>query len=327
MLTDIDLTAFVKAHRDAGASASIALKHVENPLEFGIVITQPDGTIERFLEKPTWGEVFSDTINTGIYVLEPVVFDFIPEGEVVDFSGDVFPALLDDGHTLHGHVADGYWEDVGTLEAYIRAHTDVLDGHVQVDIDGFQLGDRRWIGTDVEISPEARIDEPGGDRRQLPDRGGCAPPSVHRARHRRDREGRRVPRARGAATTTSTSGPGANLRGCVIGRNTDLRAHVRVEEGTVVGDECFVGQDAVINPNVKVYPFKTVEAGAIVTSSIVWESRGARTLFGRARCARPRQRRHQPRGRGASGHGLRHRAAQGRRPSPRAATPAASHAR
>jgi mannose-1-phosphate guanylyltransferase/phosphomannomutase len=72
----------------------------------------------------------------------------------------VFPALLDDGHTLHGHVADGYWEDVGTLEAYSRAHTDVLDGRVKVEIDGFQLGDRRWIGTDVEISPEARIDEP-----------------------------------------------------------------------------------------------------------------------------------------------------------------------
>ena len=75
-------------------------------------------------------------------------------------------------------------------------------------------------------------------------------------------------------------GPGTNLRGCVIGRNTDLRAHVRVEDGTVVGDECFVGQDAVINPNVKIYPFKTVESGAIVTSSIVWESRGARNVFG-----------------------------------------------
>ena len=76
-------------------------------------------------------------------------------------------------------------------------------------------------------------------------------------------------------------GPGTSLRACVIGRNTDLRAHVRIEEGTVVGDECFIGADAVVNPNVKVYPFKTVEAGAVVTSSIVWESRGARTLFGR----------------------------------------------
>src|SRR6478609_3383032 len=104
VLTDIDLTAFVKAHRDASASASIALKHVDNPLEFGIVITQADGTIERFLEKPSWGEVFS--------------------------------ALLEAGHTMHGHVIDDYWEDVGTLESYISVHTDVLDGHVRVDIDG-----------------------------------------------------------------------------------------------------------------------------------------------------------------------------------------------
>jgi mannose-1-phosphate guanylyltransferase/phosphomannomutase len=280
VLTDIDLTAFVKAHRDAGASASIALKHVENPLEFGIVITQADGTIERFLEKPTWGEVFSDTINTGIYVLEPVVFDHIPEGEVVDFSSDVFPALLDDGHTLHGHVAEGYWEDVGTLEAYSRAHADVLDARVKVEIDGFQLGERRWIGTDVEISPEARIDDPVviGDSCRIEPGAHLRPYTVL---------GTDVIVKADAFIERSVLhdhvyvGQGANLRGCVIGRNTDLRARVRVEDGTVVGDECFVGQDAVINPNVKVYPFKTVESGAVVTSSIVWESRGARTLFGR----------------------------------------------
>jgi mannose-1-phosphate guanylyltransferase/phosphomannomutase len=280
VLTDIDLTSFVKAHRDAGASASIALQHVENPLEFGIVITRPDGSIERFLEKPTWGEVFSDTINTGIYVLEPVVFDFIPDGEVIDFSGDVFPALLDAGHTLHGHVADGYWEDVGTLEAYSRAHTDVLDGRVRVDIDGFQLGDGRWIGSDVEISPEARIDGPVviGDSCRI-EAGVHLRPYTVLGTDVIVKADAFLERA--VVHDHVYVGPQANLRGCVIGRNTDLRAHVRVEEGTVVGDECFVGQDAVINPNVKVYPFKTVESGAIVTSSIVWESRGARTLFGR----------------------------------------------
>ncbi len=280
VLTDIDLTAFVKAHRDAGAAASIALKHVENPLEFGIVITQSDGTIERFLEKPTWGEVFSDTINTGIYVLEPEVFEYIESGAVVDFSGDVFPALLADGHTLHGHVAEGYWEDVGTLEAYIRSHADVLDQRVRVEIDGFQLGDRRWIGTDVEISPEARIEEPVvvGDSCRIEAGAHLRPYTVLGTDVIVKADGFLE---RAICHDHVYVGPGANLRGCVIGRNTDLRAHVRVEEGTVVGDECFVGQDAVINPNVKVYPFKTVESGAIVTSSIVWESRGARTLFGR----------------------------------------------
>src|SRR5205807_5535142 len=115
VLTEIDFGEVMKAHKASEAFGSIALKRVENPVEFGIVITREDGTIERFLEKPTWGEVFSDTINTNIYVLEPEIFDFIPAGEVVDFSGDVFPEVLDHGKKLIGHVIDGYWEDVGTI--------------------------------------------------------------------------------------------------------------------------------------------------------------------------------------------------------------------
>src|SRR5436189_6327933 len=110
VLTDIDLTAFVKAHRDASASASIALKHVENPLEFGIVITNADGTVERFLEKPSWGQVFSDTINTGIYVLEPEVLAAVPDGVSYDFSKQLFPDLLRRGKPVFGHLVEGYWQ-------------------------------------------------------------------------------------------------------------------------------------------------------------------------------------------------------------------------
>src|SRR5947209_7416206 len=112
VLTDIDLSKIVDFHVSHSALATIGLVRVDDPLEFGIVITHEDGTIERFLEKPTWGQVFSDTINTGIYVLEPDIFDAIPPGEVVDFSADVFPTLLDDGRPLFGYVAEGYWEDV-----------------------------------------------------------------------------------------------------------------------------------------------------------------------------------------------------------------------
>jgi mannose-1-phosphate guanylyltransferase/phosphomannomutase len=150
---------------------------------------------------------------------------------------------------------------------------------VRVDIDGFRLGEGQWIGTDVEISPQARIDGPVviGDS--------CR---IEAGAHLREYTvlGTDVIVKADAFLERAVChdhvyvGPGTNLRGCVIGRNTDLRAHVRVEDGTVIGNECFVGQDAVINPNVKIYPFKTVESGAIVTSSIVWESRGARTLFG-----------------------------------------------
>src|SRR5437588_10674307 len=118
VLTDMDISAVVRFHEERGALATITLKAMENPLEFGIVITREDGSIERFLEKPTWGQVFSDTINTGIYVLEPEIFDHIPEGVVVDFSGDVFPRLLEEGKPIFACPCEGEWEDVGTLDAH-----------------------------------------------------------------------------------------------------------------------------------------------------------------------------------------------------------------
>jgi mannose-1-phosphate guanylyltransferase/phosphomannomutase len=159
-LTDIDLDEVVGFHRRRGALATVVLKRMPNPLEFGIVIAGDDGRIERFLEKPHWGQVFSDTINTGIYVLEPEVFEHIPEGQPADFAGDVFPKLLDQGAPLFGFVADGYWEDVGSLEAYQRAHQDILDGKVRVDVRGFQVRPGVWLGEGAELDPDAVLTAP-----------------------------------------------------------------------------------------------------------------------------------------------------------------------
>ncbi|MGH9068993.1 MAG: sugar phosphate nucleotidyltransferase, partial [Acidimicrobiales bacterium] len=280
VVTDIDLSAVVELHRSRGAMATIALKAMDNPLEFGIVIAREDGSIERFLEKPTWGQVFSDTVNTGIYVLEPEIFDWIPEGRPVDFSSEVFPALLEAGRPLYGCVADGYWEDVGTLEAYLSAHYDVLDGKVDLDIPGFGLRQGVWLGEGVEIDPSARIDGPAviGDNCRI---GPGAHISDHTVLGSNVRVGAEAFLARTVVHDNAYLGPAVNLRGCVLGRSDDLRQGVRCDEGAVLGDECFVGSHAVIGPGVKVYPDKTVEAGAIVNSSIVWESKGARNLFGR----------------------------------------------
>jgi len=148
---------------------------MENPLEFGIVITHDDGSIERFLEKPTWGQVFSDTVNTGIYVLQPEIFDYIPDGKSVDFSESVFPALLDDGKPVFGYVAEGYWEDVGTLDAYIKAHQDVLDGNVEAEIPGFRIADGIWLGEGAEIDPGAKVEGPVVVGGELPGRDGRPP--------------------------------------------------------------------------------------------------------------------------------------------------------
>jgi len=281
VLTDIDLTAVVKFHEQNDATATIALKAMDNPLEFGIVITNADGEIERFLEKPTWGQVFSDTINTGIYVLEPAIFDHIPEGEKVDFSADVFPKLLGrPGSKLFGYVADGYWEDVGTLDAYVKAHLDVLDGKVAIDIPGFDMGGGVWLGEGAEIHPEANLKGPCvvGDFCRVEAKANLREYTVLGSNVN---VGPEAYVERAVVHDNAYLGAGVRLRGCVVGRGSDLRKGARADEGVVLGDECFVGEHAVLNPNVKVYPFKTVEANAIVNSSIVWESRGARHLFGR----------------------------------------------
>ncbi|MBW3668650.1 MAG: mannose-1-phosphate guanyltransferase [Actinobacteria bacterium] len=281
VLTDIDLSAIVRFHEERGALATIGLKSMENPLDFGIVITREDGAIERFLEKPTWGQVFSDTINTGIYVLEPEVFDFIPDGRAVDFSNEVFPALLESGKPLYGYVADGYWEDVGTLDAYLKAHHDVLDGKVEVEVPGFRMGEGIWLGEGAEVDPAAKIDGPVviGDNCRVE---AGAHLREYTVLGRNVRVGRDAFLQRAVVHDNGYLGAGVRLRGCIVGRSSDLRAGARCEEGVVLGDECFVGEHAVINPGVKVYPFKTVEPGAIINSSIVWESRGARNLFGRS---------------------------------------------
>ena len=280
VLTDIDLSALVDYHEQVKAMATIGLRRVEDPVEFGIVITREDGTVDRFLEKPTWGQVFSDTINTGIYVLEPAVFDFIEDAKPVDFSSDVFPALLDAGHPVYGKVLGGYWEDVGTLEAYGRAHLDVLDNKVEIDVAGFRMGDGVWMGEGVDVDPAARIDGPAiiGDYCRIEAGAHLRPYTVLGANVL---VGPDSFLERSVVHDNTYIGPAVRLRGTVVGRSGDLRRGARCEEGVVLGDECFVGEHAVLNPGVKVYPFKTVEPGAIINSSIVWESRGARHLFGR----------------------------------------------
>jgi mannose-1-phosphate guanylyltransferase/phosphomannomutase len=280
VLTDIDLGAIVRFHEEKGAIATIGLKAMENPLEFGIVITREDGSIERFLEKPTWGQVFSDTINTGIYVLSPEIFDWIDPEVAVDFSSEVFPRLLEAEKPIFGYVAEGYWEDVGTLDAYIKAHQDALDGLVELDIPGFRIGEGVWLGEGSEIDPGADVAGPAviGDNCRVEAGAHLAEYSVLGSNVR---VGADAFVERSVVHDNVYLGPAVRLRGCVVGRSSDLRRGARLEEGVVLGDECFVGEHAVINPGVKVYPFKTVEHGAIVNSSIVWESRGARNLFGR----------------------------------------------
>ena len=278
-LTDIDLDGLVQAHRKAGALVTVCLARVPNPLEFGIVIQNEDGRIQRFLEKPTWGQVFSDTVNTGIYVMEPEVFDHVEHGRAVDWSADVFPALLARGAPLYGHVAEGYWEDVGSLDSYVRANADVLHRRVDVEMQGFEMAPGIWVGDGVDLDPDAELVGPVciGDYVKVEGGAKIRPLTVL---------GDNVIVKGGAVLERAVVhdnvfiGPQVGLRGCVIGKNTDVMRAARIEEGAVVGDECVVEEEAFLASGVKVYPFKTIEAGAVVHTSVIWGSRGSSALFG-----------------------------------------------
>ncbi len=164
-LTDFDLTKIVEYHRAKHAVATLTLKSVPDPLEYGVVVTDATGHIQRFLEKPSWSEVISDTINTGIYVLEPEVLQRCPTGQSFDFGQDVFPALLADGKPIYGCVMEtGYWTDVGTIQEYSRACFDVLEGKVQVELPEQSERPGIWCGPGVEIAANARLTGPGLSR-------------------------------------------------------------------------------------------------------------------------------------------------------------------
>src|SRR2546421_1356631 len=239
-LTDVDLGKIVEFHRKKEAAVTIGLKSVDNPLEFGIVVTDDGGRIERFLEKPSWGQVFSDTINTGIYVLEPEVLRHIPEDRPFDFSKELFPLLLEMGRPLYGYVLDGYWQALGNLDQYRQANFDALDEKVRLNVPGIRLRGNVWVGEGVEGEDLSAIEGPAvvGNYSRLAGEASVGPYSVlgtsvtlrERART-----------SRSIVDASTSIGRSTMVEGAIIGRSCDLRAHVRVHEGVAIGDEVTVG--------------------------------------------------------------------------------------
>ncbi len=278
-LTDFDLTGIVKFHRERQAAVTIALKSVDNPLEFGVVIVDGEGRIERFLEKPGWGQVFSDTINTGIYVLEPEVLDHVPEGTAYDFSHELFPKLFDMHKPLYGMLCEGYWQDIGNFDQYLRANRDALDGKVRLQMPGVRLRGNVWVGEGVNLDSLANVEGPAliGNYAKI-DASATIGAHTVLGNNVVMRAGSHV--AGSVVGESSYLGPGSRVRAAVLGNSVDLRANAVVAEGAVVGDQCSVGENALVGNHVKIYPFKTVEPGSSIRSSLIWETRGMSSLFG-----------------------------------------------
>jgi mannose-1-phosphate guanylyltransferase / phosphomannomutase len=279
-VTDIDLTAAIEYHRAKHALATITLYRVANPLEYGVVIVDDGGRILQFLEKPSWGEVISDTVNTGIYVLEPQVLDYFEPGINFDFSKDLFPILMSRNDPIYGYIASGYWCDVGNLAEYMRASNDILEGRVQVGSLGQQLGGGIWSEEGVEIAPDAQIYGHVFLGRGVKIKGGVI---IHGPTVVRDYTviDNHAHIDHSILWRNCYIGEGAELRGTIVGQQCNLKRKMAAFEGSVIGDSSVIGESAVIHPGVKIWPGKEVEAGATIKTSVIWGAQGRRVLFGR----------------------------------------------
>jgi mannose-1-phosphate guanylyltransferase / phosphomannomutase len=277
-LCDIDLQRIVEFHREQGAAVTIGLKSVENPLEFGIVVTDEDGRVERFLEKPSWGQVFSDTINTGIYVLEPEVLKHVPTDRPYDFSKELFPLLLEMGRPIYGFVCDGYWQDIGNLDQYRQANFDALDEKVRLAVPGLKIRGDVWIGEGVEIDDVEGVEGPAfiGNYARISPEASVGPYTVLGAGTTLRERGRI---SRSVLDASCYVGRSAVIEGAIVGRNCDIRPHARIHEGVAIGDQVTIGDQAVVYPGVRIYPYKEVEYGAQIHESLIWESRGTTRVF------------------------------------------------
>ena len=277
-LCDFDLSELVRVHKEKGSAVTIALKSVENPLEFGIVVTDSDGRVERFLEKPSWSQVFSDTINTGVYVLEPEVLEHVPTDRPYDFSKELFPLLLEMGRPIHGHVVEGYWQDIGNLSQYRQANFDALDGRVNLKIPGVRLRGNVWLGEGVEIDDIDRIEGPAylGNYCRIGADATVGPYSVLSASVTLRERARTVASVIDASTHFGRS---CLIENAIVGRNCDIRSHVRIHEDVAIGDEVRIGAESVVMPGVRIFPFKEVESGSQVFENLVFESRAVPQVF------------------------------------------------
>ena len=279
-LTDIDLTQAAYAHSQSGAMATIVLKRMGNPQGYGVVITASDGTVQRFVEKPGWEDVFSDTVNTGLYILEPDVLELIPKGKKFDFAKDLFPLMMSKGMKIHGHVTDGYWCDVGSIDSYIRVHEDMLRGKVKAAILGHNIGGI-WVGDGVRLSSTALIQAPGfiGQGVTI---GEGAKIGRYACIGAMSRIGAYASVKRCVLHGGARVGRHARLTGCIVASGSAVGERCSIHEGAVVGQCSELGRDSRVAPHVRIWPEKSVGLGASANDNIVFGGGERMGLVGHA---------------------------------------------
>jgi len=280
-LTDIDLTKAIEYHKSKNTICTLVLKEVAVPLEYGVVMTDETGKIVRFLEKPSWGEVFSNLANTGIYILEPKALSYFEKNKKFDFSQDLFPLLMNEGNDLYGYTTTDYWCDVGDIGSYIQSHIDILEGKVNLDLNTeFENKNGIYIGKNVEIHPSAKLTAP------LVIGNNCKI-GKNVELHEYTVLGENVVVDDNATIKRSIIwqnthiGPNSRISAGILCYGNNLKSNVVVLEEAVIGDECQIKDRAVVKSGIKIWPNKIVQTATEVNESIIWGTKVSRTLFGK----------------------------------------------
>lgn len=278
-LTDFNLDQAISFHQKKGGLGTLVLHQVDNPLEFGVVMTDETGRIIRFLEKPSWSEVFSDTVNTGIYVLEPEILSFFDHGQVFDFSKDLFPLVMEKGHAMYGYVAEGYWSDIGNLAQYRKTQLDMLEGRVQVQIPGREVQPGIWMGKGCQVAHTAKLEAPVfvGDGSVIDSNAQVGPYTVI---GKYNRVGKSAEVVRSIVWNRTQIDKAVAMTDATVTHDVQIGAGAQLAEDVVVGEKSRIGEKAWLRSGVKVWPEKQVAPAAILDSSLIWESEVRASLFG-----------------------------------------------
>ena len=280
LVTDFNFQKIFDYHKSKNSKLTITLTSVDNPLEFGVVIANEDGKIEKFLEKPSWGEVFSDTINTGIYIIEPEILNYIPERENFDFAKDLFPLLMSRGIDLMAGYAEGYWRDVGNPESYREVHDDILSNRVNFKIrgkkqifpDGVLYSDEVYnldssieiigtvvLGKNVTLKKGIKLNNVViGDRVTI---------------------GKDSNIRNSVIWEDVSIGKGAKLDGCVICNNNRIGKNFIAKAGIILAEGCEIGDLVHIEKDVTIWADKKIEDASIVSSNLILGNRYKNSIF------------------------------------------------
>ena len=262
---DLELSRAVEHHQKSRAEATLVLYRHKTPLEYGLVVTGDTGRVERFVEKPGWGQVVTDQINTGIYILSPSVLKRIPQGKPWDFGKDLFPAMLKEGAPVMGCPLEGYWCDMGDCKAYLACTQDALDGKVKLEMGLPQRGEKLWSAQ--PIPQGVTVEGPSwiGEDVTLGEGAVIGPYAVL---CRGTEVGEHAVVRRSVLLEGACAGAQSSLYGALLCKDAAVQKRGVLQEGAVLGENALVEEDAVLLERVSLWPGQCAPAGCRLAHSV-----------------------------------------------------------